>query len=1017
MFHGLSQHSHYELEVHPMKVIQPWRSFTFLIFVLGSSALSQTTSKISGKVLDATSGEPLAGANVLLIGTSLGAATDLNGGFEIRDVAAGAYTIRTTYVGYDAKETQVQLKGGVPLSITIRLLPVAVQGKEVVVTAQASGQNASINQQLSSMQITNVVSAAKIQELPDQNAAESVGRLPGVSLIREGGEGSQVVIRGLSPQYNRVTIDGVEMASNVASGNNILSTDASAQDATGNNVGDRGVNLSMISSNSLGGIEVIKAITPDMDAAVLGGVVNFDMRRATRSKSGLTPNFTLTAQGAYNQLKNTRNDYKFDVSVENRYFNNSFGIFAEGLAQRRNLSDNELNVGYQLVNKDQGNIPLPWLTSLSMQDAYRTRLRYNATLVMDYKGESANVGLMNFFSSGDTKTTYRNETAYILNAQRQLNYGLTGADTKLNVMTNLLSVDASIPFFQVNLRLSNSYSQTQDPNDVTFNFVQDRGGFSGGIGPSVSQLPPQIIATYIQPNDSTAWLDNIVNSTSLTKERISQAKVDLEHDFNFSDLLTAKLKFGGSYQYRIRSYDYHQKSGSLIYDGGGTVITAFTDAYPNLSLDNSGYGSLSMANFVYNGYSYGEFLNGNYTIRYPLNDGLMWQLVPIAQKNRASQANGQGFGANGNNLLSTINNYSGNEERSAAYGMFTLNIGDRITIFPGARYQNLTTTYTAGRINIQNPPPNFNYVAPDTTVTESHGYLLPMGHLIYKPLDWFQVHFAYTNALNYPDYSSITPRYLITTSLVSYNNYQLKPATSENFDLALSAYSNAIGLFTINGFSKRVKNLVLYSHLYGDTNWTPYPDLRFLRSQSLELTTYINSPFTVNLIGMEIDWQTNFWYLPGPLSGLVLSVNYTRIFSQARYPKSMRNVVYDEQGNAVITIIDTNYTDRLLNQPNDIVNLAIGYDYKGFSLRISMLYQNNIFRQPDFWFQQRAYTAPYTRWDLSVKQEMPWYGFQLYLNLNNLTSANDVTIKAKSSYAASEKRDGAEAQLGLRIKL
>ena len=62
---------------------------------------------------------------------------------------------------------------------------------------------------------------ARIQELPDANAAESVSRLPGVSLIRTGGEGAKVVIRGLSPQYNQVTIDGVELPSNVASSNNI----------------------------------------------------------------------------------------------------------------------------------------------------------------------------------------------------------------------------------------------------------------------------------------------------------------------------------------------------------------------------------------------------------------------------------------------------------------------------------------------------------------------------------------------------------------------------------------------------------------------------------------------------------------------------------------------------------------------------------------------------------------------------------------------------------------------------
>ena len=84
------------------------------------------------------------------------------------------------------------------------------------------------------MPIVNIVSRARIQELPDANAAESVSRLPGVSLIRTGGEGSKVVIRGLSPQYNQITIDGVELPSNVASGNNIIDGVEGHLEATGN---------------------------------------------------------------------------------------------------------------------------------------------------------------------------------------------------------------------------------------------------------------------------------------------------------------------------------------------------------------------------------------------------------------------------------------------------------------------------------------------------------------------------------------------------------------------------------------------------------------------------------------------------------------------------------------------------------------------------------------------------------------------------------------------------------------
>ncbi len=253
-----------------------------LLLFAEEPALAQGSATITGIVKDSQTGEALPGANVTLVKTSLGASTDVDGRYAIRDVPPGSYTLRATYVGYKQKEMAVQVKEGQSLKQDFKLVAVAVEGEEVVVTAQAAGQNEAINKQLSSMPVMNAVSAARIQELPDANAAESVGRLPGVSLVRTGGEGSQVVIRGLSPQYNQITIDGVEMPSDVTSQNNITAG-GGALESTGNSIGDRGGDLSMISSSMLGGIEVTKAITPDMDATLIGGVVNFGLRKATKS--------------------------------------------------------------------------------------------------------------------------------------------------------------------------------------------------------------------------------------------------------------------------------------------------------------------------------------------------------------------------------------------------------------------------------------------------------------------------------------------------------------------------------------------------------------------------------------------------------------------------------------------------------------------------------------------------------------------------------------------------------------
>ena len=91
----------------------------------------------------------------------------------------------------------VEIKNGITTQLDIQLSPDVIEGEEVVITGQLLGQVLAINQQLTSNNIVNVVSEEKIQELPDMNAAEVIGRLPGVALQRSGGEANKIILRGL----------------------------------------------------------------------------------------------------------------------------------------------------------------------------------------------------------------------------------------------------------------------------------------------------------------------------------------------------------------------------------------------------------------------------------------------------------------------------------------------------------------------------------------------------------------------------------------------------------------------------------------------------------------------------------------------------------------------------------------------------------------------------------------------------------------------------------------------------
>jgi len=946
-------------------------------------ALADNTATIVGTVRDAQTGEPLPGANVVLAGTSLGASSDIFGKYAIRNVPPGVYTLRATYVGYTPASSPLQVTEPGNMQRDFALKAVAIEGEAVVVTAQALGQNQAINQQLSSDRIVNVVSSARIQELPDANAAESVGRLPGVSVTRDGGEGNQVVIRGLAPKYNTVMVDGVPMAP----------TDA----------GDRGQDLSMISPNMLEGIEVTKAITPDMDADVLGGTVNFKLKEAGTGASG-APAVSLLTQGAYNDLAKFYGNYKLVGSVENRYLDDDLGLFAEVDVERKNLTSNELGGSYVLATHNLGVLNPVYITNLNLNYIYRDRQRYGGTIVTDYRLPEGKVAFSTLLSSGDTKIQNRGES-YDLTTGNNHQYSTAVSENRLNVMTNLLELQQTFTLFELDARVSHSYSENHDPNDISMNFVQNSIGIAG---PTYQRLDPKLIPPLAQNDLSLTKLQSLSASSSFTRDRALTGSLDLSSPVRVSDDLSGEFKVGGKLKYRERSYDYDQSDGALLVSGGG-LRQDILDAFPWMkALVPTGVAPLPMTLFTDGAFSYGKFLGGDYSMGAPMNIALMQPVINIAREYGSLEAWSH------NSAASITNDYSGYEHQQAVYGMLTVHVGQDLTLLGGTRYQNLTTSYLAPR-GYETNGSHYNYQYRDTTLGESQGRWLPMAHVIYKPYAWLQIRFAYTNTLAYPDYNAITPRIDLGFSSVSWNNYALKMSHSENFDLVASVLDNGIGLFTIDGFSKRIDNLILPFNGYViDSTLYPGPPAT---PGGYQLTTTFNDPFVVDLLGVEIDWQTHFWYLPDPFSGLVLGINFTHIFSKAQYPLTAVATSYSPDPPYVIkTYSETFYQDRLIDQPDNIVNLTLGYDYRGFSARASMLYQADIFQGNNFWPELRVDTYRYLRWDIAVKQTLPWEGIQVFFDLNNLNNARDVDVEQGTGFPTAEQYYGLTADLGFRLR-
>lgn len=966
-----------------------------MITILLNSPGRAAGANVEGVIKDATTGDLLPGANVVIEGTSLGAATDISGKYLIRGVPSGQYTIRATYVGYKtASRPLVVAQESASLKQDFNLEAVTLEGEQVVVTAQALGQNQAINQQLAATQITNVVSSARIQELPDANAAESVGRLPGVSILRSGGEGNQVIIRGLQPKYNAITIEGVRMASS--------------------SVGDRSTDLSMISPYMLEGIEVSKSVTADQDADVLGGTVNFKVREAGAGnveRQGI--GYSLLAQGGYTGLSNAShklNNYKYVGSADGRFFDSRFGVFVQADLERRNLTSNEFGASYTPLKTTSTDY---YTSALTLYDVPRDRQRANGTVVLDYRLPEGKISLINFFSSGKTEAKNRSEVFTIGGNQHSYNYAYS--QSKLGMVTNTLNFDHQIPIFHMDAKISHSLSETKNPGDWSVGFMQSAVGDLAKFANKANLIPTDIPKS-VTTDLSRTTLINASNTNSFTRERAVTASLDLDAPLNLSESITSVIKFGGKYRYQTRSYTFEQYNNNANFGSQSARIAAqmIASRFPSAAAYDPS--ALPMTLFLDRENSRGDFLNGDYANIAPLDYGMVSAIAQVLRDNAAYISSAQPEGYARNNLASRTNTYDGHEELSAFYAMATINIGPQLSFIPGVRYQNLKTTYTGVR-GIQGSLSYYTYNSYDTTVTQSHGYWLPDVILRYKPLTWLDVRLSYTNTIAYPDYNAIIPRIDVAQSSVSWNNYQLVPSRSKNYDAYVSVYNNDIGLFTVGGFLKQIDDLVYGWTFYvsGAKALAYYPPsitAPGIPPGNPSITTYKNNPYRVNNWGIELDWQTHFWYLPSPLNGLVLNANYTHIFSKAQYPFTY---IYQPVPGRPGTFIDTSFTDRLLYQPNDIVNLSLGYDYRGFSVRVSMLYQANVFTGPDFWPQVRANTSPYRRWDLSVKQDLPFPGLQLYGDVNNINGANDISvIQGGAGVPISEQSYGTTADLGIR---
>ena len=179
-----------------------------------------------------------------------------------------------------------------------------------------------------------------------------------------------------------------------------------------------------------------------------------------------------------------------------------------------------------------------------------------------------------------------------------------------------------------------------------------------------------------------------------------------------------------------------------------------------------------------------------------------------------------------------------------------------------------------------------------------------------------------------------------------------------------------------------------------------------------ELDMPVNTQGT-KVWGFEVDLQTHLSFLPGALKNIVISANYSRIWSKTKYPRFA--IVYPDVIPPLPPTLNFYETERELSGQTDYTgNLSIGYDYLGFSGRLSAYFQGPYLASISNLEDEDIYQKAFSRWDLAFKQVIT-DNITAFLNINNLTNVVEGSYENYKHLDRGGYVYGSSAELGLQL--
>lgn len=825
----------------------------------------------------------LPGAVLKLSPGNINTISDVYGKFEFLNVSTGEYKLEVTYMGYRSATSTVTIEANKTSSLTISLEEATVTGSEVTIMGdRLRGQAKALNAQRTNANITNIVSADQVGRFPDANIGDAVKRIPGITMQNDQGEARDIIIRGLAPELNSVTLNGDRIPS-----------------AEGDN---RRVQMDLIPSDMIQTIEVNKTLTPDMDADAIGGSVNLVTRAAPNGER-----ISATLSGGYNPIRE-KPLYNGGLVYGNRFFNKKFGIVLSGSYNSNDYGSDNVEAVWK--KDDFGN------TYIEEQDIRKydvKRVRRSVAAALDYKFDEKN--RISFNAMYNWRDDWENRYRYTvkdlepeydadnkitgfkgavnrenkggiqngrakgsrLEEQKVQNYSLRGD----HLLGNKLDMDWAI-----------SYSTASEyrPNERYIDYEVEDISFAKDFGPATLPLVRPLAA----PGLNDFELGTISENTDHTKEDELGIKLNFRVPFSVISGQKGRIRFGG----RLRLKNKERNN-----------------AYKEYSPTNDDMNNLSQVPQQYWGgdkwspdskYVPGTFVTKGFLGGLDLNNTNLFEGEDVPDEYLAV-------------------NYKAKETITAGYLRWDQNFTNKLSMILGVRFENTHINYEGNLIEDE------ENLEGTRSIKNSSLNVLPGLTFRYNATDNLILRAAVTTALARPNYYTLSPyvNTILDDNAIDAGNPELKASYAWNFDLMGEYYFKSVGILSGGFFYKNVNNFIYNFRDESLTNSrfaAQFPDLPnpVPAGETWTLTQARNGE-SVKVYGFEIALQRQLDFLPGNfLKGFGIYTNYT-------FTRSSAKGIYNEDG-------DLRSNIALPGTAPHMFNASLSWENKKFSARLSLNY-------------------------------------------------------------------------------